>query len=157
MSLGKFKISLRNGENVSYDISAFVIFLTYSIIISSIDTPLNVLYARLISILIHAKFVGQYIIYNGVAFQITNLCLGLIEVGAILFLFFIDRKLSRSVIPVFFVLMFNFIRIIISILFGYEYLFRFFFELSVPFLWLIFRDDFSLKFVNFRIFPASRR
>ncbi len=153
----RFKISLRNGESVSYDISALVVFLTFSVVIASIKTPLNSLYAKAVAIVLNAKAIGEYVIYNGVAFQITNLCLGLIEMGAVLILFFFDRKLQRAVIPLILVFLFNFLRILISIIFGYEFLFRVLFEFSIVLIWLIFRNDFRLKLVNFRILPTSRR
>ncbi len=153
----KYKISLRNGESVSYDISAFILFLTFSIIVSSINTPLNSIYAQLISFLIGGKAIGDYVLLNGVAYQITNLCLGIIEMGALALLFFFDRKLRKVWIPMILIFIFNLIRIVASILFGHEPIFRFLFELTVPLLWLVFRNDLCLKLVNFRILPTARR
>ena len=151
MQLKKYKISLRNGESVSYDFAAFLIFLTFSVIVASMNTPLNDIYAKAIAISIGGIAKGAYVIYNSTAFQITNLCLGLIEVGAILLLFFFDRNLKNSIIPIFLIILFNYTRIILSIMVGYEALFRVLFELSVFGVWLLFRNNLRLKFIHLSI------
>ena len=142
---------------MSYNIAAFLMLLTFSVIVASIDTGINSLYAKLIAISIGGEAIGNYVIYNSSAFQITNLCLGFVEAGALVFLFFLDRKVSKVFFPLLILFGLNFLRIISSILFGYEFVFRVLFELSVFLLWLIFRNDFSLEFVNFGVLPTSRR